>query len=174
MILCGISPKDLSHEMSSSGSNPAGRFQLVDWGKQAAMAAGIDLRPYFAVVVVLNVPTDLFGADGLAVCDNLSMIPSLLGQEMGDGYGLSHSRKQGSAIDYQDPWDVMSTANAYMQPDPNYQFIGPCLNAWNMRGRSWLDESRVWKGNGSSPVTIDLSPIMCECAILNAGIRNSA
>jgi hypothetical protein len=147
-------------EYTGSGPNFAGRLQLVNWGKQAAIDAGVDLTPYFGVVVVLNVPTDLFGGGGrMAVCDNLSMMPSLLGQEMGHGYGLSHSKRQGSADDYQDPWDVMSTANAYMQADSNYSLIGPSLNAWNMRGRGWLEESRVWKGNGASPITIELLPI---------------
>ncbi len=34
---------------------------------------------------------------------------------------------------------VLSTA------DPDYTFVGPGLNAWNMRSRGWLDENRVWK-----------------------------
>jgi hypothetical protein len=82
-----------------------------------------------------------------ALCDSLSLSPSLLGQEMGHGYGLDHARLQGSTDDYRDPWDVMSTA-AYpgMEVD-NAEFtkIGPGLNAWNMRGRGWLDEARVWQ-----------------------------
>jgi hypothetical protein len=68
---------------------------------------------------------------------------------MGHGYGLDHARRQGSQDDYQDPWDVMSTAAwPSMQadsPDWGSQSVGPGLNAWNMRARGWLDESRVWK-----------------------------
>jgi hypothetical protein len=68
------------------------------------------------------------------------------GQEMGHGYGLDHSRRDGSDEDYQDPWDGMSTANAfYFQGDPDYRARGPGFNAWNMRGRGWLNEDRVWR-----------------------------
>jgi hypothetical protein len=67
------------------------------------------------------------------------------GQEMGHGYGLGHSRRDGSDEDYQDPWDIMSTLNAYSVVDERWDARGPGMNAWNMRGRGWLDESRVWK-----------------------------
>jgi hypothetical protein len=67
------------------------------------------------------------------------------GQEMGHAFGLDHSRREGSNVDYQDPWDTMSTANAYnWTPDPSYGLRGIGINAWNMRSRGWLDESRVW------------------------------
>lgn len=62
---------------------------------------------------------------------------------MGHGFGLGHSRRDGSKADYQDPWDIMSTLGPYSAPDPDYCARGPGLNAWNMRGRGWLDESRV-------------------------------
>lgn len=35
------------------------------------------------------------------------------GQEMGHAFGLERSRQQGSTVDYLDPWDVMSTLNAW-------------------------------------------------------------
>ena len=131
-----------------SGPNPAGRQALVDWARQAATDAGVDLSRFYGVVVCCNVPTDLFGGGGRqAVCDNLSMTPSLLGQEMGHGYGLSHSRADGSLDDYQDMWDIMSTMNAFIGNDPRYGDIGPGLNASNMRSQGWLNESRVWRGS---------------------------
>jgi hypothetical protein len=67
------------------------------------------------------------------------------GQEMGHAYGLDHSRQDGINGDYLDRWDVMSTANANYSRDNNYGLKGPGLNAWNMRCRTWLDETRVWK-----------------------------
>ena len=108
----------------------------------------------------MNVPTDLFGTLGgkAVVCDNNSMTPSLLGQEMGHGYGLDHSRADGSAADYQDRWDVMSTANAFMASDPNFTKIGPSLNAANMDSQQWLDPSRVWSAASYFDEIVQLRP----------------
>jgi hypothetical protein len=136
-------------DYKGSGLNWQGRQDLVDWAKQKATASGVDLSQFFGVVVSMNVSTDLFGGGGRqAVCDNGSLQPSILGQEMGHGYGLDHSRIDGSMADYQDRWDVMSTWNsAFMASDPKWDLVGPGLNVWNMRGRGWLDETRVWKGS---------------------------
>jgi hypothetical protein len=143
-----------------SGANQQGRNDLVNWARQAAADARVDLSPFFGVVVVMNVQTDLFGGYGRVVCDPLSMTPSFLGQEMGHGYGLAHSRIDGSNDDYRDQWDVMSTMNAYTAADPNYTRVGPGLNAANMRGRDWLDETRVWHEYGSSfSKVLELRPL---------------
>jgi hypothetical protein len=146
-------------EYLGSGPNWQGRQDLVNWARQAAADAKDDLSPFFGVVVVMNVLTDLFGGGGQqAVCDPGSMEPSVLGQEMGHGYGLSHSRVDGSEDDYRDPWDVMSTWNScFMASDPNYTLIGPGMNAANMRGRGWLDETRVWS---DADVTFDQTVVL--------------
>ena len=147
-------------DYTGSGPNWAGRQALIDWAKQAATSAGVNLANYFGVVVCMNVPTDLFGGGGRqAVCDNGSMQPSLLGQEMGHGYGLDHARANGSEDDYQDPYDIMSTANAYETPNSAYTDVGPGLNAATMSSQSWLDESRVWKSVGDFDTTIQLRPL---------------
>lgn len=84
----------------------------------------------------------------------------VFGQEMGHGYGLGHSRRDGSDDDYQDCWDIMSTDNNCSAPDPEYCARGPGLNAWNMRGRGWLDESRVWHGPGTTfSEIVELHPL---------------
>ena len=82
-------------------------------------------------------------------------VPSLLGQEMGHGFGLAHSRIDGSTADYKDPWDIMSTAGPYEASHPTYTWTGPGMNAANMDGRGWLDGSRVWSGAG----TVQLRPL---------------
>jgi M6 family metalloprotease-like protein len=151
----------------------------------ARKAASDDLTkngPFFSVVVCMNVPTDLFGGGTGAVCDDgrwadntagpgmSSMSPSLLGQEMGHVYGLAHSRADGSTEDYMDPWDVMSNARRYMSPHPNFTDLdvrarpvfrlGPGLNAANMAGVGWLDESRVWStSNESFDTVVKLRPL---------------
>jgi hypothetical protein len=126
------------------------RNELVAWARGAATAAGIDLGRFFGVVICFNVQTDLFGGwmgGPVAVCDQLSLTGSQLAQEMGHGYGLSHSRAEGSSVDYRDPWDAMSTMTAFVTRHSEWGYVGPGLNAWNMRGRGWLEESRVWRGH---------------------------
>jgi hypothetical protein len=167
----------------AGGDIDKGRAELITWARQAAAADLQANGPFFSVVVCMNVLTDLFGgADGV-VCDDgrwpadsdgpgmSSMSPSLLGQEMGHVYGLSHSRIDGSTADYLDPWDVMSTAaTIYMAPHPVFKDLdvraqpvfrlGPGLNAANMSGRGWLDESRVWTtGNRSFDTVVTLRPL---------------
>jgi hypothetical protein len=159
-------------EYVGSGVNQQGRKDLIQWARQAAIEDKEKLNEFFSVVVVMNVPTDLFGGLNGVVCDDgrnqfngmSSLSPSLLGQEMGHAYGLSHSRADGSITDYMDPWDVMSTASAYMAPHPQFTerdvrsrplfLVGPGLNAANMASVKWLDESRVWKSPSQSYDTI--------------------
>jgi hypothetical protein len=150
-------------EYTGSGSNSAGRAELVAWARQAATDAGVSLANFFGVVVCLNVRTDLFGGDGYAVCDLNSMQPSLLGQEMGHGYGLEHSKADGNEAEYQDAWDIMSTANfpLFLTPHSEFSFVGPGMNAWNMRSRGWLDEIRVWRGDAAGfEIRIELRPLV--------------
>ncbi|GCE08466.1 hypothetical protein KDAU_57950 [Dictyobacter aurantiacus] len=132
--------------------------------KQAAINAGIALDTFFGIVLIMNVatgwaqggPTGVFAdwrrVDGRNFDGSLGPRAigggngtEIFGQEMGHRYGLGHSRRDGTTNDYQDPWDIMSTDRANSVPDPDYCARGPGLNAWNMRGRGWLDESRVWK-----------------------------
>ena len=146
-------------DYQGSGANPAGRQQLIDWAKQAVNDAQIKLERFFNVVVCMSatptVGTDLFGGVSGVVCDTNVLQPSVLGQEMGHGYDLDHSRRNGSTVDYTDMWDVMSTWNScWMTPHKEYTLIGPGLNAANMSGRGWLDESRVWQTTNKSVNTV--------------------
>jgi hypothetical protein len=157
-------PKKWS-DYKRSGANPQGRQDLINWAKQAATIAGINLNAFFNVVVCMNATstqgTDLFGGGSGVVCDTNVLQASVIGQEMGHGYGLDHSRQDGSTTDYMDRWDVMSTWDGcFMEPHRDYVLIGPGLNAANMAGRGWLDESRVWNsGSASFNTTIQLRPL---------------
>jgi hypothetical protein len=167
----------------ADGDIQKGRGELLAWARQAAAADITKHGPFFSVVVCMNVPTDLFGgADGVA-CDDgrwpdnsngpgmSSLSPSLLGQEMGHTYGLSHSRAYGSTANYMDQWDVMSTATPLMNAHPNFTDVdvrgrpvfrlGPGLNAANMSGRNWLDQSRVWSSASNTQVNtiVQLRPL---------------
>jgi hypothetical protein len=128
------------------------RNGLLQLARDAATTAGVNLAAFDGVVVSGYGSTDLCGWVGgmAALCDTNSLQPSLLGQEMGHGYGLDHARLDGSTGDYMDPWDIMSTAAwpDWEAANADYVKIGPGLNAWNMRSRGWLDEGRVWAGSG--------------------------
>jgi PASTA domain len=150
-------------EYTGSGANPAGRNQLVQWARDAATATGVDLSRFHGVVVCMNVSTDLFGGGGAVVTPNgdvnNDMSPSMLAQEMLHGYGVDHSRADGSEDDYRDPWDAMSTAVfPTMASHPDFYRIGPGLNAANMAGRGWLDPRRVWNRGGFFNETVMLRP----------------
>lgn len=128
------------------------RNELIEVSKTNATNAGVPLSAFAGVVVSVSGATDLFGLLNrmAAVCDSTNLQPSLLGQEMGHGYGLDHSRIDGSEVDYQDRWDVMSTANAFEASNLDFTQVGPGLNAWNMRSRGWLNESLVWRNSSST------------------------
>ena len=148
---------------AAPGPGQLGRNELLAAARAKAQAGGVDLSSYFGVVVCMNTLTDLCGWVGgrAALCDPGSFEPTVLGQEVGHGYGLQHSRIDGSTADYQDPWDTMSTWDScYYVSDPNYTLIGPGLNAWNMRSMGWLDESRVWKATTAAFTTqVELRPL---------------
>ena len=148
-------------DYTGSGSNPQGRQDLLAWARQAATSAGVNLASYSGgIVVAMNVPTDLFGGRDGVVCDIRDLQPSILGHEMGHGYGLNHSRVDGSTDPYQDPWDTMSVAEAYIATSPDFGRIGPGLNALNMRMVGWLEERRVWTlPNGVKDATLNLAPL---------------
>lgn len=156
-----------SDYLGNVGTVPAGKLNrglLVQAARDAATAHGVDLTAFSGVCVSAYGATDLCGWVGgmTALCDQHSLEPSLLGQEMGHGYGLDHARRDGSTDDYQDPFDVMSTAAwpGDEAADPNYTHVGPGLNAHNMRSRGWLDESRVWTAAPSTfGATVTLRPL---------------
>ena len=141
--------------------------ELVALAFSTATANGVPLQYFPYRVVMMNTFQGiLFGHAGnqVAVCDGGNCWPSLLGQEMGHAYVLDHSRRAGSLADYQDNWDVMSTlSGCYMEPGGPYGLYGPGLNAANMRGRGWLDRSRVLSldvgEGGSTPRTVQLRPL---------------
>jgi M6 family metalloprotease-like protein len=159
--------------------------EIMALAKQAAKDAGVDMSQFVGAVLILDlatgwaqggsysgiVPNRGMAADWRRVdgrnFDGTRGVPAaggngteVFGQEMGHGFGLGHSRMDGSETDYQDTWDIMSTLNAYGGADVDYGARGPGMNAWNMRGRGWLDESRVWHcPNGDFSEQIELRPL---------------
>ncbi|MDQ5826371.1 MAG: hypothetical protein M3441_19445 [Chloroflexota bacterium] len=149
------------YDASTRRNRDAGRTQLVTAARRAAQDAGVNLNDYFGVVVCMNQIGDLFGGPRYAVCGATTFNQTIIGQEMGHGYGLDHSKADGIAEEYQDRWDVMSAANTYHASHTEFTNIGPILNAWNMRGRNWLDETRVWRGDPAGvDMQIELRPLV--------------
>lgn len=141
------------------------RNGLIRHARSVAAQNGIDLSAFFSVVVLTTPAVDLFGnivPYGAVAATNST--PQLLLQEMGHGYGLEHSRSaQGpfESGDYGDRFDIMSGPNCQGFYGP-YGLIGPGLSAANMRGRGWLDESRVLQLDPQTqqfPVTVELRPL---------------
>jgi Repeat of unknown function (DUF5648) len=174
-------------DASITGTTPQGdpilsksQAAIVGLARQAAKDAGVAIDKFAGVVVIMNRMTgwaqgtpgwmaaDWRRVDGRNPDGTLGARNpggngvEVFGQEMGHGYGLDHSRMQGSNADYQDQWDIMSTVGStFGAADPNYAARGPGLNAWNMRSRGWLDESRIWKApsNADFSQTIQLRPL---------------
>jgi hypothetical protein len=163
------------NEWAGTGTETYGRNAPLVWGQTAAAANG-DILDGYHILVVLNVPTDVWGSPAGVVADDgrwdngmTSLSVSILGQEMGHAYGLNHARIEGSTIDYKDPYDVMSTAAAYMAPHPVYTErdkranllfrIGPGLNAAAMSSTGWLDRTRVAQLESNKRNTVTLRPL---------------
>lgn len=157
--------------------------QVIELARQAAKDADVAVDKFVGVVVIMNTATGWAqGSPGSVAIDwrrvdgrnfDGTLGPRAPGggngmeafaQEMGHGYGLDHSRMDGSNVDYQDQWDSMSTmSNTFRVGDPDYCARGPGLNAWNMRCRGWLDESRIWKSSAANAKdhseTVQLRPL---------------
>ena len=168
-------------DYTGSGLNPSGRDELLQWAKDKATSEGVNLGDFHNVVVVLNSGRDLFGGLNGVVCGDdgansafSGLSPSFLGQEMGHGYGLNHSRREGSTVDYTDPFDVMSVDAGRSAPHPIYTDldpfgqpvyeIGPGINAANMWSKGWLDMTRVWTDPGTARIStsVQLRPLHAE------------
>ena len=155
--------------------------EVIALAVAAAKHAGVKLNKFVGVIVMMNVATGWAqGSPGSVAMDwrrvdgrnfDGTLGPREPGggngveafaQEVGHGYGLDHSRLDGSNVDYQDQWDAMSTiSNVFLSADPDYCARPPAFNAWNMRARGWLDETRVWKTNTLSgfSATMQLRPL---------------
>ena len=144
-------------------SGPSARNAAMDAARRAALSNGVPLGTFQFVCVIFN--DAIGGNQGATGWGTVAPLPGVItdyryalnngtsdfGHEMGHAYGLQHSRlgaldePEGEAFDYQDKWDVMSYNGNLFAADPNFGERGPGLNAWNMRSRGWLDESRVWR-----------------------------
>jgi hypothetical protein len=146
---------------------PAARSTLVQWGRDAAAAAGIDLTPFRNVLVVHNDGVD-HGAAGNGVLivqsDTRLCEFGFICHEMGHGHGLPHSWSANGDVEYGDGWDIMSFATT--TPLFPVSFRGASgmasvgLNARNVQALGVLEPSRLWSPAGPDfSATITLDPL---------------
>jgi hypothetical protein len=148
---------------------------FLTWAEEAAALdpPKVDLTKFSGVVAVANIgDVGCVGWIGemRVICDEFTVKPSILGQEMAHGYGLDHSRLHWTLENYTDRFDIMSTRSARSARHSDYNSIGvpwyrdyglsigPGLNAANMESRGWLDHSRV-RSITYGEETVDLSPL---------------
>jgi len=132
-------------------SFPGQRGVLVQWGRDAAAAAGIDLSPFRQVLVVHNFGID-HGAAGNGVVivhqDSALCEFGFISHEMGHGFGLPHSFAANPDREYGDGWDVMSFATTTFQfpitvrGSSGQATVG--LNARNLDALGVLEPFRRW------------------------------
>src|SRR5262249_29909850 len=132
---------------------PGGRSTLVQWGRDAAAANGVNLATYDNLLVVHN-----FGVDhgALAVGGPVVIVdqdPNLceygfICHEMGHGHGLPHSFAANPDVEYGDGWDLMSFATTTFQFPIAFQgatglaTVG--LNARNLQALNAVPAHRLW------------------------------
>ncbi len=145
----------------------SGKFQTDNFHRAKVALQqqwGLDPRDFYALIVSFQFPD--WGSQGgnydggpgvyMDVRYTVNNGSKRWGHEMGHAFGLDHSRADANdpgfnpvncrspGPDYRDPWDAMSAECCYGDFDPDYGAKGPGFNAWNMRSRRWLDETRVW------------------------------
>lgn len=158
---------DMNHASSEVSQLvfPGQRGTLVQWGRDAATAAGIDLGPFRSVLVVHN-----YGVDHGAAGNGIVIVHSdpalcefgFICHEMGHGFGLPHSFSAGPDTEYGDGWDVMSFATTTFQFPISFRGSSGAatvgLNARNLLTLGVLEPSRCWSPTGpnfSASVVMD-------------------
>ncbi len=156
-------------------NNVWNRGEKVLCAIRGAVAAGIDLSPFWGVVAVPDYQIDSFGSYGNV---DVPAITKQMGQvlldyndlssarcmhEMGHGFGFSHTRgdfNPDPGGDYGDPVDVMSYARC-RSFNGTGGTTGPSYSAASLWLRGWLpsDVTVVYANAGIAEATYTLSPL---------------
>jgi hypothetical protein len=138
---------------------PADRSTLIQWGRDAAAANGVNLAGFRAVLIAQNFGVD-HGAAGngvLIVHQNATLCEfGFISHEMGHAFGLPHSFAANPDMEYGDGWDVMSFATTTFQFPIEFRgtqgaaTVG--LNARNLKALNAVPAGRTWV-----PATADFS-----------------
>jgi hypothetical protein len=156
-------------------NNVFNRSERILCGIRGALATGIDLSPFWGVVVVPDYQIDSFGSYGSV---GVSGITKQMGQalldyndlssahclhEMGHGFGFSHTRGDFNPYpggDYGDPSDVMSYAQCLSYNGTDGK-TGPSYSAASLWLRGWLpgDVTVVNAQAGIADATYNIAPL---------------
>jgi hypothetical protein len=111
------------------------RNGLMALGHQTALNSKVPVSDYDGVVYSFAGAIDLFGVlSGMAaVCDTKSLWPSLLGQEMGHGYELDHSRADGEVPGWTDQPYVFDDGKLVVAYAGLKELMQGCSGAHNSR-----------------------------------------
>jgi len=145
---------------------PGERYKLVQWGKDAAIANGINLASFGNRILVIQNYGNDHGAAGIGVVivhkdPNLIEV-GFICHEMGHGFGLPHSFSSNPDFEYGDGWDIMSFATTTPLFDIKFRgaegkaSIG--LNARNLEALGALPSRRVFSiqlPNFSESINLD-------------------
>jgi M6 family metalloprotease-like protein len=161
----GASEAD-SEDGANIYANAVRRGKIVEWARQAAVDNNFVVSKSDVLVCVFNQPVDYFSNYGESVLNwddshnHASFSVDLTGvsHEVGHALGLPHSRLEGSAAEYADPWDIMTAYDSVFfdnsgtltPPGSPYFTFGPGLNAVNMDIVGWLDPTRVFTASGTA------------------------
>jgi hypothetical protein len=143
---------------------PGQRSVLVQWGKDAAVANGVNLGAFGHFIVFMNYGVDSGEAgNGVVIHHENSALceVAFICHEMGHDYGLPHSWSAAPDREYGDGWDLMSFNTTTFDWTINFEGASGAatvgLNARNLDVLGALPHSRVWSPPGpdfSSPVEL--------------------
>ncbi len=150
-------------QAKAGGPNPK-RGELVT--DCVAAARNDPVSPYTVpqghlIAAITSPGVDLYGGVGRAFFpDNVDI--GGLGHENGHGLGLHHSFSDAATnAEYDDPWDVMSYANVFARPNPEFGNGGPGLNGYHVDRMGWFPRHRIrtFSADGISRATLTLAAL---------------
>jgi hypothetical protein len=155
------------------GSQSNGRYQRLQDCLAAAKADKSD--PYVPpanqrVYVITSPGVDLVGFENCCALGDDGVALPELAHEFGHGIDLEHSFSNDSHYhnacwsqpgEYDNPWDLMSAANVFVDPTHVWGGGPPFLDAYHQDEMGWIPQSRAYTlgTNGILAATVTLAPL---------------